>query len=85
MADDVEEDAWPVFFQRLRSAESDLLWAAELMPDDPEPHGRISEIGIVSGCWRRISVGNGNPVALDIDFRRDIGSARGIRCRAIDR
>ncbi len=40
-AAEVEEEMWPVFFQRLESAVSDLSWAAELVPEDPEPHGRL--------------------------------------------
>ncbi len=37
-ASTVDEDMWQVFHQRLESGESDLLWAAELSPEDPEPY-----------------------------------------------
>lgn len=37
-ADTVSEDQWQLWGQRLYRAESDLLWAAELLPQDPTPH-----------------------------------------------
>ncbi len=45
-ASTVEEDMWSVFFERLQSAESDLLRAAELAPEDPEPHARLISAGM---------------------------------------
>ncbi len=49
-ASTVSEDMWQVFFQRLHAAESDLLWAAELLPEDPEPYGQ--RISIAMGLGR---------------------------------
>ena len=45
-ASEVEEEAWEVFFQRLHSAESDLLWAAELVPEDPTPYSSLISVAM---------------------------------------
>jgi hypothetical protein len=37
----VEKSAWNIWFERLRSAETDLVNAAKLAPDDPTPWGRL--------------------------------------------
>ncbi|MEX1094619.1 MAG: hypothetical protein WED34_01150 [Planctomycetales bacterium] len=46
-ADTVEEDGWPLFFERLQRAWSDFDTAAELAPNDPLPHAE--QIGCAIG------------------------------------
>jgi hypothetical protein len=40
-AEDVPENAWPIFFERLKQAWSDLNQALELNPADPTPFGHL--------------------------------------------
>lgn len=60
LARGVEEGAWPLFHQRLISAEEDLGRAAELDTGDPAPHAQSlwTAIGLSLGqteLWRRFS------------------------------
>lgn len=40
-AENVAEEAWPIFFERLKGAWSDLNHAIELNPADPTPFGQL--------------------------------------------
>lgn len=40
-AEDVAENAWPIFYERLKQAWSDLHQAVELNPADPTPFGHL--------------------------------------------
>lgn len=48
-AEEVTEEGWRLFYQRLGQARTDLLWAAERLPADPVPYVHLIQVHMGSG------------------------------------
>lgn len=54
-AQNVAEEAWPIFFERLKGAWSDLNHAIELNPADPTPFGQLIPCAMACNWIRKLS------------------------------